>query len=848
MQLNYSIRDYDELDPIDSVYEDGVVLSREGDVTFCWELTLPSAGSIGRADYESMSRSANAAVRLLPDWCVVHRQDLYLETEYVPEEGGHFLDRSYEQHFAGRRYTDGRHYLYLTFASKGSALRGASGSGLFGLGLVSVLPSEVTLRGYLAKAEEFISVWCSGTPVRARRLTGEDICGTTDRASGLLERIRFLGGERSDISLEHDTVGVGDQHSLAYSIACADDLPSEVETVLRDESGSTSFSEKVACAASPLGIALSGFPHINNLYIIKLNPDIHMKDLDRKILHQGQFASDGSNRVNAEENRQFKDACGSDSLCAVACHCNIIAWAPSRESLPSIGSILSAAFTAMGVSVKRDIHSAPMLWYAALPGGECSLSIRNYMTVELRGALTLTQYESYDTGVRGGILRFTDRVRHIPLPLDIQTAAADEGLITNYNIFLNGPSGTGKSFTTSSMLYRMWSAGEHVFIIDIGGSYEQVCTVIREESGGVDGIYNRWDEAHPFAFNPFMGCSEWIGPDGGLRRDHPAANFLLSLLMTLGTDTGKGIVLGDFEDNIISSMVTEFIRQWEGSTDPVFNDFVMWTRSRLLYGQEEPDETLRGTMRPFITANGVRVDEHNFPAGYFVESMSAYSLTGQFGFLLNAACPSDLFTSRFTVFDVGELSQVSNQKFYSLCVLCIVNAFDLKMRSKDVPGFKVMAIDEAWKAISNETMAPYLRELWKTARKMNTSAMVITQELNDIISSPVIKDTILLNSDVKMLLNQNQFRNSPDKIADLLGLTPGDLSLLFSITSGTRSREIFIKWSTVRSGVYAVEACREQLWAFESNLKKKAPLMELAKEKGSIVEAIRQMTAEGRTP
>ena len=474
------------------------------------------------------------------------------------------------------------------------------------------------------------------------------------------------------------------------------------------------------------------------------------------------------------------------------------------------------------------------------------------MLTELKAALALAQYESFDRGMERGAIRLTDRLRHIPLVLDVQKEAERANLVGNYNIFLDGASGTGKSFTTASILYGMYTYGEHVFIIDVGGSYEQVCSVVREESGGRDGIYNRWDREHPFSFCPFMGCGNWRDADGNPRRDDPSLNFLISMLMTLGTDRDKGIILGDFEESVIVGLVMEFLEWWTGlghGTVPLFDDFVGWTRERLIYGPGEEDDTLRGTMRPFMTRSGVRVDETTFRGTMFVEALASYALDGQFGFLLNAQEPKDLFGSRFTVFDVGELSSVSNPKFYSLCVLCIVNAFDLKMRSRDIEGYKVMAIDEAWKAISNETMAPYLRELWKTARKMSTSAMVITQELDDILTSDVIRETILQNSDIKILMSQDGNRNTFEKVSGPLGLTRTDVNLVLSMAGKeSRSRDVFIKWGSARSGVYTVEACPEQLWAFESNLQKKEPLLRAARVTGSMLSAIRMMADNNTLP
>lgn len=770
MEINRRIAELESVFPLAGV-DDGYILSRSGDVTVGWELTIPTAFTVDRASYDAMLRSMASAIRALPDWTMVHRQDIYLDRTYRAEDRTAFLDSAYERHFDGRHYLEGRHYLYLTFAGKASSLRSTFSSGLFGTSMPRNLASPKDLVEFRARSEEFIAVATAGGLARARRLTDEDLIGPDGRG-GLIEQVMTLG---------------------------------------------------------------TGM----------------LSDLSRRTRYMRQFSTDGANRANADENDLFKEDSGKEQLCAVHSHCNVICWGRSEQERLGIRSDVSAALSSMGVDAVRDIHSAPVLWYASLPGAETELSREHLMLTELHAALALAQYETFDNGLKRGALRLTDRLRHIPLTLDVQAEAEKANLVSNYNIFLDGASGTGKSFTTSSLLYNMYSYGEHVFIIDIGGSYEQVCAVVAEESGGRDGIYNRWDRAHPFSFCPFQSFRDWITDDGMVRRDDPSLNFLISLLMTLGTDSKKGIRLGDFEESIIVYLVTSFIEEWLEEEHPIrfplFDDFVRWIRAFLIYGDDNPEK--KGTMRPFLTKNGIRVESGAFSGEQFVESLSSYALDGQFGFLLNSEEPKDLFTSRFTVFDVGELSSVNNDKFYSLCVLCIVNAFDIKMRSKEIEGFKVMAIDEAWKAISNQTMAPYLRELWKTARKMSTSAMVITQELDDILTSDVIRETILQNSDIKILMSQEGNRNSFGKISGPLGLSQMDVNLIFSMAGKEKkSRDVFIKWGGGRSGVYTVEACPEQLWAFESNIQKKRPLMELTAESGSIFGAIRTLTDKGMLP
>ena len=196
------------------------------------------------------------------------------------------------------------------------------------------------------------------------------------------------------------------------------------------------------------------------------------------------------------------------------------------------------------------------------------------------------------------------------------------------------------------------------------------------------------------------------------------------------------------------------------------------------------------------------------------------------------------------MFEVDRLSQVSDKVFYSLCILCILNAFDTKMRSSD--AFKLMVIEEAWKAIANETMAPYLRGLWKTARKFQTSAMVVTQQISDIMSSEVISDAILKNSDVKFILEKNGTAEDADAIAELLGLPPTDRDLILSMNRSLnpayRYREVYIRWND-RSGVYATEVSPEEALAFESDKVRKKPLYDLARRLGSIRDAIEAITS-----
>ena len=318
--------------------------------------------------------------------------------------------------------------------------------------------------------------------------------------------------------------------------------------------------------------------------------------------------------------------------------------------------------------------------------------------------------------------------------------------------------------------------------------------------------------------------------------DSNGATFFLSFLQTLWSPAGGWT---SSTTPVLRQTVVDFLTMaksaFNGERKPIFDDYFKFLKSAVSPAIEQST---------YIVGDEP-VGPGRFDIKDFRLALIPYAKGGEFAFLLNDTEDKDLFSSRFTVFEVDLLSQVEDQKFYSLCILCIMNAFDNKMRKSK--NFKIMVIEEAWKAIANETMAPYLKGLWKTARKFQTSATVVTQEIGDITSSEVIKDAILNNSAVKILLNQTSNQNNFDILTKLLGLGPREKNLILSMdranNSAYRYREVFIKWNN-RSGVYATEASPQEALAYESDKVMKAPVHSLAKQCGSLREAITTLSKD----
>ena len=141
--------------------------------------------------------------------------------------------------------------------------------------------------------------------------------------------------------------------------------------------------------------------------------------------------------------------------------------------------------------------------------------------------------------------------------------------------------------------------------------------------------------------------------------------------------------------------------------------------------------------------------------------------------------------------------------------------------------------------------------LHKTVRKYFGEAIVVTQEVDDIISSPVVKESIINNSDCKILLDQRKYMNKFDSIQALLGLTDKEKAQILSINMNNhpsrKYKEVWVGLGGVQSAVYATEVSSEEYMTYTTEETEKLEVMELAdKLDGNIELAIKQLADQNR--
>mgnify|MGYP002566526679 CR=1 FL=1 len=178
--------------------------------------------------------------------------------------------------------------------------------------------------------------------------------------------------------------------------------------------------------------------------------------------------------------------------------------------------------------------------------------------------------------------------------------------------------------------------------------------------------------------------------------------------------------------------------------------------------------------------------------------------------------------------------------------------YDWKLSSTVLRGERGSnAPDLPGKALSSPSMSEYLKYLYKTVRKYFGEAIVVTQEVDDIISSPVVKEAIINNSDCKILLDQRKYMNKFDSIQNLLGLTDKERGQILSINMANNPsrlyKEVWIGLGGTQSAVYATEVSVEEYLTFSTEETEKMEVLALADELGDIELAIKQLAERKRS-
>ena len=810
--------------------ENHCIVSKFADITAAYRVTLPELFTLTGEEYEALHGAWLKALKVLPDYTVVHKQDFFIEERYAaPEDGSErsFLARSYERHFNERPYLRHTCYLFVTKTTP-ERMRQTSASSVLCRGFL--VPREMrdtdAVTRFLEAAEQMERILNDSGLVRVERLTEAEIVGTADDA-GLLARYFALSDERQavvneDIRLDPDVMRIGDKYLSMHTLSDLDMLPQSVATDFRYERLSTDRSDCRLSFAAPVGLLLS-CNHVYNQFVFLDDHDETLKRLEASARNMNSLAAySRANVINREWIDLYLNEAHSQGLRSVRCHCNVMAWAESEAELKRIRNDVGSQLALMGCTPHHNTVDVPVLFWAAIPGNEADFPAEESFYTFLDQALCLFNEETnYRSSLSPFGIRMSDRLSGVPLHLDISDLPMKRGVITNRNKFILGPSGSGKSFFTNHMVRQYWEQGAHILLVDTGNSYQGLCSLIHAKTKGRDGVYFTYREEAPIAFNPFY-------VEDGVY-DVEKRESLKTLLLTLWKRESEEPTRS--EEVALSNAVNLYLSKLRADRSVVpsfdtFYEFVMTDYRRLLEQK--------------------RVREKDFDLENFLNVLEPYYKGGEYDYLLNSDRQLDLLDKRFIVFELDNIS--SNRTLLPVVTLIIMETFISKMRRlKGVR--KMILIEECWKALTSANMSAYIKYLYKTVRKYFGEAVVVTQEVDDIISSPIVKESIINNADCKILLDQRKYLSKFDGIQRLLGLTDKERAQILSINLSNDSKrlykEVWIGLGGVQSAVYATETSVEEYLTYTTEESEKMQVMELAGKLGGDIEAaIRQLARE----
>jgi conjugation system TraG family ATPase len=807
--------------PIYKVEYDCLV-SKSGDITLAYEATLPEIFTLSDHDYEAFHQILVKALKVLPVHAVFHKQDWFTSKQYAgnfTDADTSFLGRASERFFNERPFLDHQCYIMLTLQS---AERKAGAT--LNLFRQNVVPSEAIngsrIQEFLDSAAQFERILEDSGFVKLQRIDVDGLTGTR-ACAGLLERYCFLLSRDQppiikDIHFK-DGFQIGDSYCQVYTLADVEDLPSLCGSRINFDRYSTDKSKFSVGFASAVGQLLS-CNHIYNQYIFIQDVPKTIKQLEGKRLRlQSLSAYSRENAISRDATNEFLNEAIGAQRQPVKAHFNVMLWADTKAELKELKTKVSSALTQMNAVAKLETDGAPQTYWAGIPGNEGAFPAHESFDTFIEQA---TCFLNLETAYRSSLspigIRLGDRLTGKPVHVDISDEPVKRGICTNRNKFILGPSGSGKSFFTNHMVRSYYEQGTHVVLVDVGHSYKGLCDL-------VEGYYFTYDESNPIRFNPF-----YIGEGDTL--DTEKKESIKTLLLALWKKDDETYNRSEYVALSISLQKYYEHLALSSGIFPCFDTYY---------------EFLRDEFVPILKAD--KVKEKDFDAENFLYVLRPYYKGGEFDYLLNATENLDLLTERFIVFELDNIKD--HPILFPVVTIIIMEVFISKMRKlKGVR--KMILIEEAWKAIAKEGMAEYIKYLFKTVRKFYGEAIVVTQEVEDIISSPIVKQAIINNSDCKILLDQSKYQNKFDQIQELLGLTEREKALVLSINKSNdplrRYKEVFISLGGVLSKVYATEVSLEEYLAYTTEESEKIKVQAYAKKWGDMRKGIAALARDIR--
>lgn len=433
--------------------ENGCIISKDADLTIVFRVELPELFTVTHADYEAIHAAWCKAVRVLPQYSVVLKQDWFLRENYRPQTGDgemSFLSRSFEQHFNERPFLNHVCYLYLTKTTKE---RSRMQSNFSTLCRGHIIPKDVDRESaakFFESVEQFERIINDSGFITLTRLTDEEIVGTSD-TPGLIEKYFSLSLDDTttleDLAMSSEDFRVGNKHVCLHTLSDTEDLPGHVGSDMRYERLSTDRSDCLLSFAAPVGLLLF-CDHIYNQWLFLDDSAENLRRFEKQARSMHSLSRySRSNQINKQWIDQYLNEAHSFGLTSIRAHFDVLAWSEDPEELRRIRNDVGSQLALMECRPRHNTVDAATLYWASIPGNAGDFPAEESFYTFIEPALCFfTEETNYKSSSSPFGIKMCDRISGKPLHLDISDLPMKRGIITNRNKFVLGPSGSGKSF------------------------------------------------------------------------------------------------------------------------------------------------------------------------------------------------------------------------------------------------------------------------------------------------------------------------------------------------------------------------------------------------------------------
>ncbi len=790
----------------------GVLYTKTGEYSAVLRMENPVQKYSANIDsYYEFTSLLTAVAQTLGEGYAIHKQDVFVRKQFEDVTGDRheFLSSAYFRYFKGRMYTDSVCYLTITQESKKSSLFSFDGK---------------KWRDFLVKIRK-VHDQLHDAGIQAEFLDKPQANAFVDRYFAMNFKDRIVS--MTNFKVDDETVSMGGKRCKVYSLVDVDcaALPSLVRPYTNIEVNNAEMPVDLLSVIDSIPEAETV---VYNQIIFLPNQKRELAALDKKKNRHASIPNPG-NQMAVEDIKRVQEIVARESKMLVYSHFNLVVGVSADTDIQKCTNYLENAFGRMGIHISKHAYNQLELFVASFPGNCYALNEDYDRFLTLSDAAMCLMYKEHIQHSEETPLKiyYTDR-QGVPVAIDITGKEGKNKLTDNSNFFCLGPSGSGKSFHMNSVVRQLHEQGTDVVMVDTGNSYEGLCEYL-------GGKYISYTEEKPITMNPFNITQAELNIE--------KIDFLKNLILLIwkGSDTK----ITELEFRIVEQMVTDYYDAYFygfDGYDPVQRENLhktliaaekrkgRWNAENLPELEQKVDSKIRllEERRKALKVNSLSFNtfyeyscerleliclENNITEidyDKYTYMIQPFYKGGNYDKILNENVDTTLFSETFIVFEVDAIKE--NKKLFPIVTLIIMDVFLQKMRIKK--NRKVLVIEEAWKAIASPLMAEYIKFMYKTARKFWASVGVVTQEIQDIIGSEIVKEAIINNSDVVMLLDQSKFKERFDSIKAILGLTDVDCKKIFTINrlenKEGRSffREVFIRRGST-SGVYGVEEPHE---------------------------------------